>query len=117
VLAALKRVLADEGYHILTATSAVEGLELLAVNPVGVVVSDMYMPGMNGTEFLSRVKEIYTGSIRIMLSGSADMDALTEAINRGSIFKFLIKPWQDERLRLNLKEAFQRYRLTNARSG
>ena len=117
VLSALRRVLTDEGYHILTATSAAEGFELLASSRVGVVVSDMYMPGMNGTEFLSRVKELYSGTIRIMLSGSADLRALTEAINRGAIYKFFIKPWDDERLRENLKLAFRHYRLAHGSTG
>ena len=116
IITALKRVLNDEGYDILTANSAMEGFELLATNRVGVIVSDLRMPGMNGTEFLSRVKEIYPDIVSIMLSGSADMESLREAINRGAIFRFMAKPWEDELLRENITSAFRQYELLNARN-
>ena len=109
VIAALERMLSDEGYNILTATNSMEGFELLSTSRAGVVVSDLRMPGMSGTEFLSRVKELYPDIVRIMLSGSADMDSLSDAINRGAIFRFLIKPWEDELLRENIREAFRYY--------
>jgi len=111
VIAALKRMLEDEGYSVLAAGSAAEGFELLATNQVGVVVADLRMPGMRGTEFLSRVKELYPGTVRIMLSGQADMDSLTDAINRGAVFKFLVKPWDDDPLRERIREAFKYYEL------
>ncbi|OHB30449.1 MAG: hypothetical protein A2X79_03410 [Desulfuromonadaceae bacterium GWB2_53_15] len=112
VIAALKRMLDGEGYKILAAGSAVEGFELLATNRIGAVVSDMCMPGMNGTEFLRRVKEIYPDIVRIMLSGAADMDSLSDAINHGAIFKFIIKPWEDDLLRLSIRGAFKHYEMT-----
>ena len=111
VLSAFRRLLADDDYHVLTAASAAEGFELLATRRIGVVVSDLCMPGMNGTEFLSRVKELHADAIRILLSGSADLGSLSDAINRGAIFKFFIKPWENEILRENIREAFRRFRL------
>ncbi len=115
VIAALKRMLEDEGYSVLAAGSAAEGFELLATNQVGVVVADLRMPGMRGTEFLSRVKELYPGTVRILLSGQADMDSLSDAINRGAIFKFLIKPWEDDPFRENIRGAFKYYELAGGK--
>lgn len=107
VLSALKRLLRRDGYQILTATSAREGFDLLATHEVQVILSDQRMPEMNGTEFLSRVRDLYPDTIRIMLSGYADLSSVTDSINRGSIYKFLNKPWDDEALRTGVREAFR----------
>lgn len=109
ILSALQRVFRGQGYRILKAASAAEGLELLALNEVQVIMSDQRMPGMNGTEFLSRVKDMYPDTIRIVLSGYADLESVTDAVNRGAIFKFLSKPWEDEHLRVQIHEAFVIY--------
>ena len=106
---ALARVLRRDGYTILRATSGREGLELLAQHDVGVVVSDQCMPEMTGVEFLSRVKELYPKTVRMVLSGYADLNSVTEAINRGAIYKFLTKPWDNEMLCANVLEAFRLY--------
>jgi FixJ family two-component response regulator len=65
------------------------------------------MPGISGTQFLSRVKEMYPDTMRIVLSGYTDLATLTDAINRGAIYKFLTKPWDDEELRREIREAFR----------
>jgi len=109
ILATTERVLREEGYRILTATNADQGFELLAINRVGVVLSDIRMPGISGLEFLSRVKHLYPNTIRIALSGYADMDMVTNAINQGAIYKFLTKPIGNELLRHTLKKAFERF--------
>jgi len=109
VLRALVRVLRRDGYVIHTATNATEGFELLAKNQVQVIVSDQRMPGISGTQFLSRVKEMYPSTMRIVLSGYTDLATLTDAINRGAIYKFLTKPWDDEDLRLQVQDAFRQY--------
>jgi len=106
IASALQRILRRDGYRILTATSAAEGLELLALNAVQVIVSDQRMPEMNGTEFLGRVKEMYPDTIRMVLSGYTDLKSITDAINRGAIYKFLTKPWEDDLLREHIREAF-----------
>ena len=110
VLAALKRVLRREDYRVLTATSGEEALDLLAVEKVQVIVSDQRMPGMSGAEFLNAVKELYPDTIRIVLSGHTDLEAIMESINRGAVFKFLTKPCDDEMLRRHVRDAFYRYR-------
>lgn len=106
VLSALKRLLRKGGYRILTATSAAQALELLALNPVQVIVSDQRMPLMTGTEFLSRVKEIYPNTVRIVLSGYTELSSVTEAINQGSIYRFFTKPWNDTQLQEEIRLAF-----------
>lgn len=111
ILKALMRVFRRDGYHILTASSGEEGLEILKAYPVAVILSDMRMPNMDGVEFLDKVRKLYPDTIRIVLSGYTDLDSVTEAINRGAIYKFLTKPWDDELLRENISNAFHQYDL------
>ncbi|ALP54003.1 hypothetical protein Tel_13155 [Candidatus Tenderia electrophaga] len=111
VLLALERGLHSEGYRILTATSGEQGLEVLAVNQVGVIVADQRMPGMSGVEFLSKAKELYPDTIRVVLSGYTDVEFITDAINRGDIYRFFTKPWEIDVLRANINEAFRRYEM------
>ena len=115
VAAVLVRMLESEGYHILAANSAAEGFELLAANRVGVIVADQRMPAMTGVEFLSRVRELYPETVRILLSGQADMSCLTDAINSGAIFKFLTKPLENEELREHIRGSFKQYELACAK--
>ncbi len=111
ILRALARVLRRDGYHILTANRAQDAFALLAKHDVQVILSDQRMPEMNGTEFLSRVKDLYPDTIRIVLSGYTDLKSVTDAINQGAIYKFLTKPWNDEQLRATIAQAFQHYNL------
>ncbi len=109
ILSALRRMLHQEGYRILTADSANSGLEVLAQNSVQVILSDQRMPGMNGTEFLRRVKELHPNTVRIVLSGYTDLESVTQSINEGALYKFLTKPWTDEQLREQIRDAFRYY--------
>jgi diguanylate cyclase (GGDEF)-like protein/PAS domain S-box-containing protein len=109
ICAALNRMLRPDGYRILTAASGSEGLELLSVNPVQVIISDQRMPGMSGTEFLGIVKQLYPDTVRIILSGYTDLNVVTESVNRGAVFKFLTKPWNDDLLREQVRDAFRRH--------
>lgn len=117
IIFALTRLLRRDGYRILQAGSGKQGLELLAQNEVGVIISDQRMPGMNGAEFLSQAKLLYPDAMRIMLSGYTALDSVADAINRGSICKFLTKPWNDELLRTSVSDAFHQYemKMENAR--
>lgn len=111
ILRALARVLRRDGYTIFTAQSGNEGLALLKQHGFGVIVSDQRMPEMSGTEFLSRVKEIYPDTVRIVLSGYTELGTITDAINRGAIYKFLTKPWDDDLIRENIRAAFTQYEM------
>ena len=107
ILSSISRLLRLEGYTILTANSPAEAFEKLAKHPAQVVISDQRMPDMSGTEFLSRVRQLYPNTIRMVLTGYTDLDAVTGAINRGAIYKFLTKPWDDDLLRDQIREAFR----------
>jgi ActR/RegA family two-component response regulator len=107
ILSALIRMLRRDGYRILTATGADDALDVLGRNDVQVVISDQRMPGTSGTELLSKVKEMYPDTVRMVLSGYTDLAAVTAAINQGAIYKFLTKPWNDEELRLQIRDAFR----------
>jgi diguanylate cyclase (GGDEF)-like protein/PAS domain S-box-containing protein len=107
VLASLKRLFRREGYTLLTAGNGLEALDLLASHPAGVIVSDARMPQMNGAEFLGKVRDIYPDTVRIILSGYTDLDAVTQAVNRGEVFKFLTKPWADQELLEVVRDAFR----------
>ena len=114
ILNSLKRLLRKEGYRLLTASSGPEALELLGKNDVHVVISDQRMPDMSGTEFFARAREEFPEAIRIILSGYTDVDSITESINKGHIYKFLLKPWNDETLKLEIRQALEQYELRQA---
>ena len=111
ILSSLKRLLRKEGYRLLTAPSGAEGLKLLEENSVHLVISDQRMPRMDGTQFLAKVKEGYPDAIRIILTGYTDVDSITESINKGHVYKFLLKPWNDQSLKLEIKQALEQYDL------
>jgi len=104
---ALERTLMDENYEIEKASNGQEALEILKMFPAGIVLSDYMMPGMSGLELLQQVKQLYPDTIRILITGRSDMQITIEAINKGDIFRFLLKPWDDEELRMTLRIAFQ----------
>ena len=107
ILKSLSRLLRREGYNILTATSPADAFDLMAKHSVQVVISDQRMPDMSGTEFLSRVRQLYPHTVRLVLTGYTDLESVTAAINRGAIYKFLTKPWDDDQLREQIREAFR----------
>jgi response regulator RpfG family c-di-GMP phosphodiesterase len=111
ILSALKRLLRKEGYGLLTAQSGQEGLQILEENDVHLVISDQRMPEMNGTDFLATVREKHPDTIRIVLTGYTEVDAITESINKGNIYKFFLKPWNDQALKLEIKQALEQYDL------
>jgi EAL domain-containing protein (putative c-di-GMP-specific phosphodiesterase class I)/FixJ family two-component response regulator len=108
-LNALKRVIAQDGYQILTASSTQEGFDLLSEYDVAVIVTDYKMPGMDGSEFLKQVSKLFPSVIRIMLSGESDMQSVIRTVNEGAIYKFLEKPVSGQVLRDTLRQAFLRH--------
>ena len=110
ILSSIKRTLRREGYEILTASNADEGFSLLAKYPVQLIVSDQRMPEMSGTEFLARVKNLYPETVRIVLSGYSEISAVTDAINKGAVYRFMLKPWDDEKLKEEVSGALRHWR-------
>lgn len=104
---ALKRTFRKSPYDIYAANSGADALSILEKERIDVVVSDQRMPGMNGTELLSIVKQQYPDVSRLMLSGYSDFDDVIGAINKANIFKFLTKPWDDEHLREAVNDALE----------
>ncbi|MEW5757362.1 MAG: ATPase, T2SS/T4P/T4SS family [Pseudomonadota bacterium] len=111
VLRALQRIFRQENYEIVTAPGAQEALALLAQRPCQLIISDFKMPGMHGGELLRKVKELYPDTIRIMLTGHADTTAVMAAIKDGAVYKFILKPWNDDDLRVTVALALEQYDL------
>lgn len=110
-MTALEGLLGRDGYRVLTARSARDALELLAKYPIGVIISDQCMPEMTGVEFFKRVKELHPETVRIVLSDQTELQAVTDAINEGAVYKFLVKPWEGEWLRATVRGAFRHQEL------
>jgi diguanylate cyclase (GGDEF)-like protein/PAS domain S-box-containing protein len=106
---AIKRLLRRENYPIHLAPSGAAGLEILKSERIGVIISDQRMPGMSGSEFLVRAREICPRTVRVVLSGYADLDAMARVVNEGAIFRYLSKPWDDDELRQTIQAAFAAY--------
>lgn len=114
---AMGRLLREEGYNVVTADSGARALEILAEQTVHVIISDQRMPAMSGTELLDRVKGLYPGIVRIIVSGYTDIRVITDAVNRGAVFRFLTKPWDDDELLDVVREAFAISRQTTGGDG
>lgn len=113
ILDGLRRQLRNR-YTLETAVGPDEGLAVVLKQPFAVVVSDLRMPGMDGVRFLSEVKERRPDSVRIMLTGQADVEAAVQAVNQGNLFRFLTKPCPPEALIAALDAALAQYRLVIA---
>lgn len=99
-------------YHVHTAQSGAEGLEILSKEPsIAVVISDMRMPGMDGATFLTRAHEAVPDTVRLLLTGQADMDSAIAAINQGRIFRFLTKPCPPATVMAAVEAAVEQNRL------
>src|ERR1700752_1773658 len=98
-------------FDIYVAQSAREGRKILDGSEIGVIITDQRMPGMTGIEFLESILTIYPDTIRILLTGFSDMNAVMDAINRGQVYKYLVKPWQNDELKLYIQNALEIYHL------
>jgi response regulator RpfG family c-di-GMP phosphodiesterase len=98
-----------------TATSGADGVQAVRDGgPFAVVVSDMMMPNMNGVEFLSRIRKIAPNTVRIMLTGNANLDVAIDAVNDGNIFRFLNKPVDSDQLHRAILDAIRQHRLVTS---
>jgi DNA-binding NtrC family response regulator len=98
-------------FEIYTASSAKEGRKILDSQEIGVIITDQRMPGMTGIEFLESILPIYPDTIRILLTGFSDINAVMDAINRGQVYKYLVKPWQNDELKMYIENALEIYHL------
>ncbi len=100
-------------YEVLTSSDARRALELLDEKaPVAVVLSDQRMPNMSGVEFVSEVCKRHPATVRMILTGFADMQAIIDAINAGHVYAYITKPWEPDHLKQVMKQAVEHYNLT-----
>ncbi|MEN8257404.1 MAG: HD domain-containing phosphohydrolase [Thermodesulfobacteriota bacterium] len=112
ILRAMRRLFMDDAYEVFIANSGKEALKILdEEDEMAVIVSDQRMPEMTGVDFLEKTKKIAPHSVRILLTGYADITAAVDAINRGGAFRYLHKPWKDEELTQTIHAAFKYYKL------
>lgn len=107
----LKRVFRQENYEIHTAENADVALSILSTTPCQLMITDYKMPGMTGADLLREVKNLYPDTIRILLTGQADTDAVMAAIKDGAVYKFILKPWNDDDLRITVSLGLEQYDL------
>ena len=105
ILNRLRRLLRGQPYDVLLATGGAQALEIMALQPIDLVMSDARMPNMDGATFLAHVHQLYPHTTRIMLTGYADPAAIIKAINEGQIHRYISKPWHDEELLLTLRQS------------
>ena len=98
-------------YKIFTAESAEDGRKILDKEDIHVIITDQRMPKTTGVEFLASILEVYPEPIRMILTGYTDVDAVIAAINKGQVYRYVQKPWQEEDLRINIDKAIEIYTL------
>ncbi len=107
VLNALKRALRQENYDIFTADSAEKALPVIEAQNINLVICDYKLPGIDGIELLEKISCRYPEMINILLTGQADLKTAVEAINRATLYRFVLKPWDDETLQVTIKRALE----------
>lgn len=98
-------------YDIYTAESAAEGRKILESVEIEIVLTDQRMPEMTGVEFLESIIPDFPNPIRILITGYTDMQALIDAVNKGQIYRYINKPWDEEELKMFINQAFELYTL------
>lgn len=97
-------------YNVQIAISAQQAMEILETKPIDIIITDQRMPNMTGVEFLESILDKYPDQMRILLTGYADMEAVIDAVNKGKIFHYLTKPWNEEELVMTIDRAYDMYR-------
>jgi response regulator RpfG family c-di-GMP phosphodiesterase len=108
ILSALRRLLRPHGYQVTIAVSGAQALAIMEEQPFDLVISDMRMPEMDGAQFLEQVKRRWPDTVRLLLTGYADVTSTVDAINKGEIYRYISKPWDDEELVQIVRQALER---------
>lgn len=116
VLVALRETLVRAGYKVSTANDPLPALELMQTEQFAVIISDQQMPSMTGLDFLTRAKQMQPNASRMLITAVLSLDTVIDAINRGEIYRFIIKPWLREELLVTVQNAVQRYELISKNS-
>jgi len=115
VLKALRRLFRGAEYKVHMAESGADGLDILERHPIDLIISDMRMPQMDGAEFLTRAAERWPDAARILLTGYADIESTIAAVNKGKIYSYCSKPWEDNELKILVNNALAQKRLRDER--
>lgn len=108
ILSALRRLFRSAGFQVRIAVGGAAGLALLETETVDLVISDMRMPEMDGAEFLQQVRQRWPDTVRLLLTGYSEVTSIIGAINRGEIYRYISKPWDDNDIILIVKQALER---------
>ena len=108
ILSSLRRLFRGAGYQVRVSESGASALLALEAEPADIVISDMRMPGMDGAQFLREVRERWPQTVRLLLSGQADVASVIDVVNQGAISRYITKPWDDDELLRVVGEVFQR---------
>lgn len=98
-------------YNVHTAISGEEAIKIMNTKPIEVIITDQRMPNMTGVEFLESIINEHPDPMRILLTGYADLNAVIDAVNKGKIFHYLTKPWNEEELDMTIQRAYDVYKL------
>jgi response regulator RpfG family c-di-GMP phosphodiesterase len=111
VLAALRETLRLEGYEVFAVEDPIEGLRLLRANAFSVILIDQQMPGLTGLEFLAQAKQLQPNATRILITAVLSLGTVIDSINKGEVYRFIVKPWLREELLVTIRNAALRYEL------
>lgn len=111
ILSSLKRLFRGAGFQVRTAVGGAAGLAVLEAEPIDLVISDMRMPEMDGAEFLQHVRTRWPDTMRLLLTGYSEVNSIIGAINRGEIYRYISKPWDDNDIVLIVRQALERREL------
>src|SRR6516165_2142435 len=103
-------------YRVLGATRAVDGLNIMEREQVHIVMTDQRMPEMTGVEFLKRLRETHPDVIRLLFTAYADIKAVVDAINQGSVYRYITKPWDPDELEMVVRQAVEKHDLVVEKS-
>jgi len=112
IIRTITKILMLDGHNVLNSLSGEEGLSLLAQNNIDLVISDLKMPGMTGLEFLQKVRIDYPHTLTILLTGHGDLETAMHAINEVGVYKFILKPYDTNDLRITVKRTLELRQLT-----